>query len=392
MEFQNSNERWTPSTWRWLAIGALLAALCACGGGGSSSPAPQSAAPPPAPEPPASGCSVDVASGPFDTAWPGLDWESATPESQGLCPEALESALDYAFADGEDTGAVVIVRHGRIVAERYARDRGPDDQATSWSVAKSFASALVGAALDDGLIGSLDQSMADFIPAWRDTDKAAITLRHTMTLRTALEILDGGELYDGADQLQMSMDRALTGTPGEKLYDYSNADVMLAGEVVRVATGMSAQAYLDSRIGAVIGFSGDWWNDSAGNVMTYCCLDATPRNFARFGLLFARRGQWNGQTVLSNDWFTTSTEPAYDDDYGFYWWPGGGVSFVAIGLHGQIIGIYPDADLVATRFSRYTRVGDGRPVREGGNYHGTNEPDDFDVASFLDQVYEAIEE
>ena len=300
--------------------------------------------------------------------------------------------MDYAFAEGEDTGAVVIVRNGRIVAERYADDRGPDDQATSWSVGKSFASALVGAALDDGLIDSLDQSMADFIPAWRDTDKAAITLRHAMTLRTALEVLDGGEFYDGADQLQMSIHRALTGTPGEKLYDYSNADVMLAGEVVRVATGMDAQAYLDTRIGATIGFSGDWWTDSAGHVMTYCCLDATPRRFARFGLLFARRGQWNGQTVLSNDWFTTSTEPAYNEEYGFYWWPGGGVGFVAIGLHEQIIGVYADADLVATRFSRYTRVGDGRPIREGGNYHGTNEPANFDLASFLDQVYAAIEE
>ena len=377
--------------WRAMAGGALAAMLCACGGGGSSSPAvpPQPAAP--APEPPASGCSVTVASGPFEPAWPGLEWESATPESQGLCPDALESAMDYAFADDQDTGAVVIARNGRVVAERYADDRSDRDRATSWSVAKSFTSALVGAALDDGLIDSLDQSMADFIPAWRDGDKAAITLRHLMTVRTALEILDGADFYEGADQLQMSTDRALGGTPGDKLYDYSNSDVMLAGEVVRVATGMSAQAYLDTRIGATIGFSGEWWTDSAGHVMTYCCLDATPRRFARFGLLFARRGQWNGETVLSNDWFATSTEPAYNDDYGFYWWPGGGVGFVALGIHGQIIGVYPDADLVATRFSRYTRMGDGRPVRENDNYHGTNEPGDFDVATFLNRVYEAIE-
>ena len=300
--------------------------------------------------------------------------------------------MDYAFAADADTGAVVIVRHGRIVAERYADDRSATDQATSWSVAKSFTSALVGAALDDGLIESLDQSMADFIPAWRDTDKAAITLRHAMTVRTALEVLDGGQFYDGADQLQMSIDRALTGTPGDQLYDYSNSDAMLAGEVVRAATGMSAEAYLEARIGAWIGFSGDWWTDSAGHVMAYCCLDATPRRFARFGLLLARRGQWNGQTVLSNDWFATSTEPAYNNHYGFYWWPGGGVGFVALGLHGQIIAIYPDADLVATRFSRYTRAGDGRTVREEGNYHATNEPADFEVATFLDQVYQAIED
>ncbi len=73
--------------------------------------------------------------------------------------------MDYAFRDGQDTGTVLIVRNGRIVAERYAADRHREDLATSWSAAKSFTSALVGAALDDGLIQSLDQPMADFIPA-----------------------------------------------------------------------------------------------------------------------------------------------------------------------------------------------------------------------------------
>ncbi len=104
-------------------------------------------------------------------------------------------------------------------------------------------------------------------------------------------------LYNAADQLQISIDRQLRGDPGQKLYDYSNADVMLAGEVVRGATGMNAQAYLESRIGAVIGFTGEWWSDSAEQILIYCCLDATPRRFARFGLLFARGGQWNGETA-----------------------------------------------------------------------------------------------
>ena len=387
---------------RVLVLVAFAAALSGCGGGSSS--APSTPPPPPAPPPPTDGgtggggtaetnaddCSVGVAGGPFEAAWPGLEWASASPESQGLCPDDIAAAMDYAFRDGQDTGAVLIVRNGRLVAERYAADRDAADLATSWSAAKSFASALIGAALDDGLVESLEQPMADFIPAWRGSAKAAITLRHLLTLRTALALVDAVALYNAADQLQFSIDRELQGEPGQQLYDYSNADVMLAGEVVRRATGMDAHAYLDSRVGAVIGFTGEWWSDSVDQTLTYCCLDATPRRFARFGLLFARGGQWNGETVLSSDWLATSTAPAAGGEYAFYWWPAGPGAFAAIGLHGQTIAVFPDQDLVALRFSRYTRLGDGSTVREGENLHGTTEPDDFEVETFLRLVLDAV--
>ncbi len=369
----------------------LAMALAGCGGGGGGGSAPASPPPPP-PDPPssASGCSEALAAPPYDVGWPGLEWETRDAASQGICPDALEAALDYAFAAGNDTGAVVIVKNGHIVAERYVDDRGMEDFATSWSVGKSFTSALVGTAIDDGLIEGLDQPAADFLPAWREGDKAAITLRHLMTLRTALRLVDATEFYGASDQLQASLDRELAGTPGERLYDYSNSDVMLAGEVVRVAVGMSGQAYLDQRIGATIGFTGEWWTDSAGNVMTYCCIDATPRNFARFGLLFARGGEWQGDVVVSADWVATSTAPALAGNYGFYWWPIGNGGFSAFGLHSQIVAIWPAEDLVATRFSRYTRVGDGRAVRTSENYHGTQEPTAFDNGRFLELVYEGL--
>ena len=373
---------------------AALVLLFACGGGGGGSdPAP----PPPAgtgagTDTPAStaGCAVEVDGGPFEPAWPGLDWESRSPESQGLCPDDIDSAMDYAFKAGNDTGAVLVVRNGYIVAERYSADREAADLATSWSVAKSLASALVGAALDDGLILNLDQKISEFVPAWRETDKSEITLEHLMTLRTALETVSGTDLYNAQDQLQFSLDRELIGEPGEKHYDYSNADVMIAGEVLNSATGMPAGAYLDQRIGAAIGFSGDWWTDGAGHMLTYCCLDATPRRFARFGLLFARGGEWNGTTVLSSNWIEKSTGPALEGEYRFYWWSAGSGGFGAFGLHGQIVAVYPEADLVVTRFSRYTKQGDGRAVREGDNYHGTEEPDDFDNATFLEMMLDSL--
>lgn len=368
----------------------VSALLVSCGGGGSGSDNSVNVIPP-ITSTPTTGCSVSFEAGPFTKVWPGLSWETATPESQGMCPDNINEAMDYAFQDGNFTGAVIVIRNGYIVAERYADDRMATDLVTSWSVAKSFTSALIGKALDEGLISSLDQQVSEFIPAWKDSDKEVITLRQLMTVKTALELLDGGDFYGEEDQLQVSIDRNLIGQPGEQLYTYSNSDVMLAGEVVRSSTSMTPKTYLDQKIGSVIRFSGEWWQDTKGHILTYCCLDSTARDFGRFGLLFARNGEWEGQEVLSDNWITESTAPALSGQYGFYWWPAPNTGFTALGVQGQIVAVYPAEDLVIMRFSSYTRMGDGSVVRTGSNYHATTEPTNFENNTFIDNVLEALE-
>ena len=367
---------------------SLFLINCGGGGGGSVEDNSSNATLPTVSTP--TGCSVTFESGPFDKVWPGLTWETATPESQGMCPDDINDAIDYAYQEGNFTGAVVIIRNGYVVAERYASNRLESDLVTSWSVAKSFTSALVGKALDEGLITSLDQKVSEFIRDWKGTDKEVITLRQLMTVKTALELLDGGDLYGADDQLQLSIDRNLIGQPGEKLYTYSNSDVMLTGQVVRSSTSTSPKNYLDEKIASVIGFSGDWWQDSKGNVLTYCCLDATPKDFGRFGLLFAREGGWKGQEILSSSWVTESTNLALSEEYGFFWWPTPFDGFTALGVQGQIVAVYPAEDLVIMRFSSYTRMGDGSTVRTGGNYHATNEPNNFDNNTFIGKVYSSL--
>ena len=368
----------------------VSALLVSCGGGGSGSDNSVNVIPPITPTP-TTGCSVSFEAGPFTKVWPGLSWETATPESQGMCPDNINEAMDYAFQDGNFTGAVIVIRNGYIVAERYADDRMATDLVTSWSVAKSFTSALIGKALDEGLISSLDQQVSEFIPAWKNTDKEVITLRQLMTVKTALELLDGGDFYGEEDQLQVSIDRNLIGQPGEQLYTYSNSDVMLAGEVVRSSTSMTPKTYLDQKIGSVIRFSGEWWQDTKGHILTYCCLDSTARDFGRFGLLYARNGEWEGQEILSDNWITESTAPALSGQYGFYWWPAPNTGFTALGVQGQVVAVYPAEDLVIMRFSSYTRMGDGSVVRTGGNYHATTEPANFESNTLIDNVLEALE-
>ena len=370
--------------------------LCACGGG-SNQATPPPTEPPTGGTNPASTCTP--APGPFDSAFPQAEWQSSTPEAQGLCSTNINDALNYAFDTSNDTGVVMIIKNGYLVAEQYDVNKTAQNLVTSWSVAKSVTSALVGAAIDDGAIRGMDQSMADFIPSWVGTSKAAITVTHLLTVRTAMELIgdpdgdgepDGSELYAADDQLALSLNRPLMGTPGQKLYTYSNADVMIAGELVRAATGMPVSEYLENALGNAIGFDGDWWVDSNNQDLAYCCFDATPRSFARFGLLYARNGAWNDSQILSQEWINTSTIPARNGTYGYYWWPIGNGGFAAIGVQDQLIAVYPEDDLVVLRFGNYTRQGDGSTVRTGNNFHGTNEPANFEIGTFLNLVRGAL--
>lgn len=380
---------------RILAFGALAKVfaciafsflIVSCGGGGSGSNEPPTPPPQPPttpPPPPVAGCSATVATGPFELVWPGESWETATPESQGLCPDDLEEAAEYAFADGNYTGAVLIIKNGYIVFERYATDLDREFVATSWSVGKSFTSMLMGIALNEGVITGLDQSASAFVSAWEEGQKANITIDHIMTLRTALTEPDAGVLYGSPNQLTMSIDRDLVGAPGEQHVTYSNADVMVAGEVLEQATGMNAQDYFDLRVGRTIGMQTEWWTDEDGKVLTYCCMDSTPRDFARFGVLYGRNGVWIDQQVVPTSWIEVSTLPARSNVYQYYWWPVARGGIGAFGLQGQMIVIYDEFDLVVLRFTLYTRQGDGSTVRTPTNWHDTPAPENFDNGSFL---------
>ena len=368
--------------------------LVACGGGGGSAP---EETPTPTPAPTTQNCNVVVTKGPYPQIWPTLEWNTASLESQGMCPDEVQSVIDYAFLEGNDTGAIIVIRNGYIVIEEYDSDKTENDLATSWSVGKSFASALMGVALEESLVSSLDETTGQYFSEWAGTERENITIRHLMTLRTGLEAdclgppndydNGGNSIYFSIDQVACALNRELQGPIGNKLYGYSNSDVMLAGEIMEITSGMKLDEYLDQKLGSIMNADYQWWEDAVGNSLGYCCIDATPRDFGRFGLLFARNGEWNGQQLIPESWIELSTSLALDGEYGYYWWPiNDHNGFVALGLHGQTIAVIPEDNLVIMRFGNYSRLGDGTTVRAGGNGHSTNEPLSYDITSFINRV------
>ena len=372
---------------RQLFLFFILATLASCGGSDSSSVAVDIVAP------------SEPTNLPDTSTYPGVSWDTYEPADVNMSETGLKQALDYAFKSTRNTQGVVIVRHGVIVAERYTNGASENSLATSWSTGKSFASALNGIAIDQGYIDSIDVPAENYLAPWVNTDKEAISVRAILEMRTGLaEATDGdANIYtsggDTGDQLAYALNRAPETTPRTDNWAYQNTDSMLLAGILEAATGQNVLDYADMQLFSRIGINAEWWTDELGHAMTYCCIDTTSRDFARFGLLYARDGRWLDDQIVSPNWVTESTtvpEGTSNPYYGLQWWvePSYGY-FYSAGLHQNNIYVYPQYDLVIVRNSIYERVG-ADTIRSENNYHSTLPPLDWSDADFLTPIIESI--
>lgn len=365
-------------------------ALTACGGGGSGSQANS--------VPPGSSPTV-VANTPDINTFPGLSWNTVAPADVGMTQAGIDSALDYAFRSAHNTQGVVIIRHGVIVGERYAEGKTQQSLATSWSTGKSFASALIGIAVEQGFIESIDVPAENYLAPWVNTDKADISIRAILEMRTGLQVAENGDaaIYtsggiDG-DQLAYALNRTPATPPRTANWAYQNTDSMLLAGILEESTGQNVLDYADLQLFSKIGMTADWWVDEQGHAMTYCCIDATTRDFARFGLLFARDGRWLEDQVISAAWVEESTtvpEGTDNPSYALQWWVNQSAGYIfTAGLHKNNIYIFPQYDLVIVRNSSYTKEGSGS-IRTGANYHSTMSAVGWDDSTFLSYITGSI--
>jgi len=326
---------------------------------------------------------ADVQPSPQAEVWPGDDWEVSTPEGEGMDPARLEDVASY--CEAHKCGGVVVVRHGRIVWERYWGGWDENSTDNSWSMAKSMTDALVGIAIGEGKIESVDQSAADFIPEWRGTRNEEITLRNLLSMNSGLlwnedyfEESDILTMITSDDQTAYAIERPRFHDPGDDWY-YSSGDTQLFSAIIRAATGMEAGRYAQEKLFGPIGMEGARWDtDRAGHTVTYCCVYTTARNFARFGYLFLRDGRWNDRQVVPADWVEQSVQPSQweNQGYGYFWWLLGPPDvpedmLVADGFQTKRIYVIPSLDIVAVRI-------------------GAGDDNEWDDNAFLTPIVEAV--
>ena len=347
------------------------------------------------------------------------DLVEGAPADEGMDATKLEGAKTYAFEPGKNTQGVVVVRHGTIVAEWYAPGADQDSWAASWSMSKSVASALVGIAIDEGKIPSLDVPMTTYYPDWAETGRGDITLRDVLEMSPGLtweenyspSSLDTSDVINmvvrESDQLAYAASRPAEVPPGTA-FVYSSGTSMLLSGVLQQATGMEARDYAQQKLWDRIGVDQvEMWTDAEGHTLTYCCVDTTSRGFARFGQLFLDDGAWGSEQVVPESWVAASVagSRAAPTTYGLQWWLDdvSGVPadmFSAQGHDGQFIYVIPSLDLVVVRNGTYAKE-DGPPVADPTLFahypsdglvpgKGTIAPDRWDDSAFLTPIVESI--
>ena len=308
-----------------------------------------------------------------DNDWPTTDWKTTPPEAEAMDSTIL-AQIDYYVSDSFPTLlSVLLVRHGSLVFEHSCQGYHAGDSVNSKSVTKSIISALVGIALREQYLTSLDQRLVEFfpqdIPADGDPRKREITLRHLLTLRSGLSWVESSAeslpaLFASDNWVRHGLSLPLLHAPGE-VFTYSTLDAHLLSAVLAQVTGMSTLEFANQYLFGPLGCKATRWaSDPQGYQIGGSELYLTPRDMAKVGYFYLRRGQWEGKQLILEEYLQASTRTqvvpginvVIPDTYGYLWWVstvGPYASFYAIGYGGQTIYVIPDQDVVLVTTARW---------------------------------------
>ena len=302
-----------------------------------------------------------------DAVFPEQEWESKTPDSVGIESEKVEHLFDLAFQD-QATQSAVLIKNGYIIKERYSESFDQESYGTSWSMAKSFYAALIGISIDRDEINSLDDKVSDYVDYYND-ERSEITIRQILNMTSGLDFPknEHESMFFRHDQIAYVKDVGVEKLP-EQVFEYNNVNSMIVGEILKNATGISAEILLEDRIFKPIGIDKfTLWKDGSGNPMTYCCIDMSARDYSRFGLLFSRKGKWHNEQIISENYVNETFTPYWgqtpnwwtDENRGYslHWWiskyDDDAKIFNASGKFGQYIFVDHENDIIFTRITKY---------------------------------------
>ena len=305
--------------------------------------------------------------------FPGDAWETKNHDEVGLDKLKIEELFELTFSD-DATMSAVLIKDGYIIKEQYAEGFDENSYGTSWSTAKSFYAALVGISLDKGEIDSLDDPVAKYVPQYNEGKKKDITIRQILNMTSGLEFPSHEHemMFFEPDHLAYAYEVGVEDEPG-KVFQYNNVNSMLMGEILKGATGKTAKQLIEERLFSKIGLKNyTAWEDEAGNTLTYCCLDMSARDYSRFGILFSRDGNWDGEQVISKDyvdeslklyWGSTPSMGWMHSDtrgYSLQWWiskyDDEAKIYNTSGKFGQFVFIDKERDIIFTRITKYRPI------------------------------------
>ncbi|MAZ73129.1 MAG: serine hydrolase [Flavobacteriaceae bacterium] len=272
------------------------------------------------------------------------------------------------------TVAFLIIKNDSIWHEHYAEDYGPQSQTNSFSMAKSITSALLGKAINDGYIESLDQNVGDFITKFEGT---AMTVGDLSSMSSGLNwnenytspfSVTARSYYDN-DLSETILNLEVTETPGQS-YTYLSGNTQLLAMVLEKATDKQLETYLQESFWNPLGMEQPalWQVDDKENrlVKAYCCIASNARDFARFGKLYKDFGDWNGKQLLDSTFVAKSIRPRFKDspEYGYGFWLSDHLNkdiFVMRGILGQYVITIPEDDLIIVRLGHQRGSRSDRP-------------------------------
>jgi CubicO group peptidase (beta-lactamase class C family) len=260
------------------------------------------------------------------------------------------------------TTAFIVTRGDAVVYEVYFNGAVRSSTQTSFSVAKSYLSALVGIAAEKGLL-ELNDPITKHIPELLDRDLRfrRITVEDLISMasglryeETSLPWGDDAQTYYGANLRELALeDTEIIEPPGVR-WHYNNYNPLLLGMILERVTDMSVAEYLERELWKPLGseYAASWSLDSerSGFEKMESGLNARAIDFVKLGVLFLDRGQWRGRQVVPRDWVETSTAPHAARDYGYWWWVEPNGAFMARGNHGQFVYVDRARGVVIARF------------------------------------------
>ena len=313
----------------------------------------------------------------YDTLFPARTI-TAPKQAVPLARAASEPVIRYGFAglgltlddylNRQPVTGLLIAKDNTILVERYQYGRTDTDRLTSFSMAKSVVALLIGIAVKEGAIRSVDDLAETYVPGLKDTEYGRTPIKALLQMASGVAFSEdyaskSSDIYQLA---RMTVEQGSAGSiaavkqfntrlspPGAR-FSYSSAESLVLGLVLAAATKRPVSDYAAEKLWQPLGAEADatWIIDAAGQEITFAYVNAVLRDWARLGLMLANRGNWQGKTVVPEDWLTASAADALPTDsplvkYGYQiWYSADTRRFSLRGLRGQYVLVDPDLKLV----------------------------------------------